>query len=299
MIRFDDRVVIVTGAGNGIGRAHAEVFSERGAAVLVNDVNRNAADSVVEAIHRKGGRASSNYVSVVNGGEEIIASALSAFAKVDVLINNAGVGVMPIEGGVAIGEMSDSEWHRLLDIHLNGTFSCSRAAWKHMEQNQYGRVLVTTSPVGLFGAPNASHYSTAKAATYGLMQCLSLEGRDKNILCNALSPVAASEMTKEHFPVEFLAACDARYVAEFAAWIAHEDCAHTGKVFEVGGGFIHQIRFEMSRGISLFGEAYTAESIRSQAGLLDDFEGSIHPEVGDMDITVNELVDRIAAESSG
>ena len=141
MIRYDNRVVIVTGAGNGIGRAHAEVFSERGATVLVNDVDRDAADTVVEAIHRKGGRASGNYVSVVNGGEEIIARALSTFGRVDVLINNAGVGVVPIEGGVPIGEMSDSEWHRLLDIHLNGTFSCSRAACirAHWERTPFCR----------------------------------------------------------------------------------------------------------------------------------------------------------------
>lgn len=294
MLRYDDRVVIVTGAGNGIGKAHAQAFSERGAAVLVNDIDRNAADAVVEAINRSGGQAVGNTVSVVNGGEEIIASALSAFGKVDVLINNAGVGVVPVEGGVPFGDMRDSEWRRLLDIHLNGTFSCSRAAWKHMAQRGYGRILVTTSPVGLFGALGASHYSSAKAATFGLMQCLALEGGDKDILCNALSPVAASEMTKPHFPNDFLEASDARYVAELAAWLAHESCAETGKAFEVGGGFIHQIQFEMSRGISLFGEAYTAEAIRSHAGSLADFSDSIHPRVGDMNVTVNEIQKRSA-----
>ena len=288
--------MIVTGAGNGIGKAHARVFSKRGAAVLVNDVDRRAADSVVAAIERNGGQAVGNYDSVVGGGEEIVGSALDAFGKIDILINNAGVGVEPVEGGLPFGEMSDSEWHRLMDIHLNGTFSCSRAAWKYMVPNRYGRILVTTSPVGFFGAPGASHYSTAKAATYGLMQCLSLEGMDMNILCNALSPVAASEMTKPHYSDAFLAACDARYVAEFAAWLSHEDCTCTGKAFEVGGGIIHQIRIEMSRGIRLFGDAYTAEAIKSHAGTLDDFAGSIHPAVGEMNITVNEIEERAARQ---
>jgi len=294
MMRFDDRVVIVTGAGKGIGKAHAEVFSERGAVVLVNDIDRGAADAVVAEIAARGGDASANYDSVVSSGDKIVGAALDALGKIDVLINNAGVGVVPVEGGVPFCDMPDAQWQRLLNIHLNGTFSCSRAVWKHMECNGYGRILMTTSPVGLFGAMNASHYSAAKAGVFGLMQCLSLEGKDKNILCNALSPVAASEMTKSHFSGEFLAASDARYIAELAAWLAHEDCTETGKAFEAGGGFIHQLRFEMSRGISLFGEAHTAEAIRSQVHALKDFEDSIHPGIGDMDITVNEIHSRIA-----
>ena len=131
------------------------------------------------------------------------------------------------------------------------------------------------------------------------MQCLSLEGREYNVSCHALSPVAASEMTRVHFPRDWMDVAHASYVSELAVWLAHERCTTSGTAFEVGGGYIHPIRYEMADGLHLTGSDYTAENIARLAEKLTDFGNSIHPHVGQMDIVVNKIFDALARTETG
>ena len=163
-----------------------------------------------------------------------------------------------------------------------------------MRKEKYGRIINTGSPVGFFGAPNSSHYSTAKMASFGLTQCLAIEGQDNNIFANLLAPVSASEMTKEYFPEEWLSAAKPNYIAEAAAWLAHESCIHNGAAFEVGGGFIHKIRLEMGRGIQIEEVNYSAEAIAQRETQLANFEESLHPAIGQFDIVVGKIFERMA-----
>ena len=295
---YDNRVIVVTGAGNGIGKAHALTFTRRGGSVVVNDINREAADSVVAEIHAAGGTAVASYDSVVDGADAIVELAVNTYGKIDVLVNNAGVGVGGENGaGFAVQDMGDQDWQRLMDVHLDGTFRCSRAALRNMRTNNYGRIISTASPVGFFGALNSSHYSAAKIATFGLMQCIALENEGYNIHANTLAPVSASEMSKEYFPQSWLDAAKPNFVSEFAAWLGHESCSINGQAYEVGGGFVHQIRLEMSSGIHLDESDYSAENIASKQQELSDFNDSINPGVGEMHIVVNEIATTLGNDS--
>ena len=298
MLSYDNRAIVVTGAGNGIGKGHALTFARRGGSVIVNDINREAANKVVAEIQASGGSAVANYNSVVDGADAIIDLAVDAYGKIDVLVNNAGVGVGGENGaGFAVQDMSDQDWQRLMDIHLDGTFRCSRAALRHMRKNNYGRIISTASPVGFFGASNSSHYSAAKIATFGLMQCITLENQGYNIHANTLAPVSASEMSKEHFPQAWLDAAKPNYVSEFAAWLGHDTCSINGQAYEVGGGFIHQLRFEMSRGIYLSESDYSAENIANKQAELADFNDSTRPGIGEMFIVVKEIAANLGKDS--
>jgi NAD(P)-dependent dehydrogenase (short-subunit alcohol dehydrogenase family) len=199
-ISFDGRVAIVTGAGGGLGRDYALDLARRGAAVVVNDLGSSfdgqggsarMADAVVAEIVAAGGRAVASYdsVSTSAGGEAIGASAVKAFGKIDVLINNAGIlRNSPFES------LPDSTIDAMLDVHLKGAFYVTRPAFKLMKQQRYGRILFASSAAGMFGNDEQAAYGAAKGGVVGLMNVLSQEGRAFNINCNALLPTAESRM---------------------------------------------------------------------------------------------------------
>ncbi len=197
-LTFEDRVVVITGAGNGIGRAYAHEFGRRGAKVVVNDLggsvdgegqDQNCADQVVEEIVSAKGQAVANYDPAVEG-EKVIQTALDTWGRVDVLLNNAGIAY-----ATPMSDMTSDAWEKMLNVHINGSYAPTYAAWKHMQAQNFGRILFTSSPFGLHACPTFAHYSAAKAAMLGLMKALTLEGKESNIHCNAVAPYSASRMT--------------------------------------------------------------------------------------------------------
>lgn len=200
MSEFEGKIAIVTGAGGGIGRSHAIEFAKRGAKVVVNDLGgsvdgsgkSDAADMVVQEIQDLGGEAIANKGSVSDkaGAKSIIDDAISAFGKIDILVNNAG-----ILRDKTFKKMSLEEWDIVMDVHLNGTAYVTHAAWPHMYEQRYGRIVFTSSGSGIFGNFGQSNYGAAKMGMLGLANVLALEGAARNVRVNCLGPGAATRMT--------------------------------------------------------------------------------------------------------
>jgi NAD(P)-dependent dehydrogenase (short-subunit alcohol dehydrogenase family) len=201
-IRFDDRVAIVTGAGGGLGRVYALELAKRGAKVVVNDLggardgsgagSTSSADAVVQEIIAAGGEAVANYDSVatVEGGENIVKTALEHFGRVDILVNNAG-----ILRDKSFVNMTPKMWEPVLAVHLQGAYNVTRPAFLAMRENKYGRIVMTTSAAGLYGNFGQTNYGAAKMGIVGLMNTLKLEGEKYNIKVNAVAPLAATRLT--------------------------------------------------------------------------------------------------------
>jgi NAD(P)-dependent dehydrogenase (short-subunit alcohol dehydrogenase family) len=199
-ISFDGRVAIVTGAGGGLGRTYALDIARRGGKVVVNDLGGSvdgqggddaAAQKVVDEITAAGGEAVPNYdsVSTPEGGENIVKTAVDAFGKVDIVINNAGT-----LRNAPFDQLPDSTLDAMLDVHLKGAFYVTRPAYRLMKAQKYGRILFASSAAGMLGNDEQSAYGAAKAGLVGLMNVLSQEGREHSVLCNALLPTAMSRM---------------------------------------------------------------------------------------------------------
>lgn len=205
-IRFDGRVAIVTGAGNGLGRSHAIELAKRGAKVVVNDLggardgrgtDTGAADKVVAEIEAFGGEAISNYANVTNADEvkDMVGAAMSIWGTVDILINNAG-----ILRDKSFSKMEMQDVKDVFEVHVMGAFNCTKTVWDVMKEQQYGRILMTTSSSGLYGNFGQANYGAAKLALVGLMNTLVIEGAKYNIKVNALAPIARTRMTEELLP---------------------------------------------------------------------------------------------------
>jgi NAD(P)-dependent dehydrogenase (short-subunit alcohol dehydrogenase family)/acyl dehydratase len=242
-IHFNGRVAIVTGAGAGLGRIYALELAKRGAKVVVNDLgatrdgsgkrSKAPADKVVDEIKAFGGEAVANYdnVATVKGGENIIKTAMDAFGTVDVLINNAG-----ILRDKTFLKMEPENWQAVLDVHLNGAYNVSRPAFGVMKAKGYGRILMTTSAAGLYGNFGQTNYSAAKMGLVGLMNTLKLEGEKYNIKVNTIAPLAASRLTQDILPPEFIDKLKPELVAPMALYLVSEQCPVSGKIYNVGMG---------------------------------------------------------------
>src|SRR5262245_37406147 len=265
-LRFDDRVVIVTGAGNGLGRSHALEFARRGAKVVVNDLgggiggegaNASVAQAVVNEIRAAGGEAVANTDSV-EAGDKIVQTALDTYGRVDVIVNNAGV-----LRDSSFAKMSDADWNTIYRVHLFGAYKVTHAAWPHMRAANYGRVVMTTSIAGIYGNFGQANYAAAKLGLFGLAQTLAIEGASKNILCNTIAPTAGSRLTATVLPKEVVDALKPEYVTSAVILLGHETCPVTGKLYEVGGGWVSQTRWEQTAGV-FFQDEYSAEELQAQ-----------------------------------
>lgn len=268
-MRFDDRVAVVTGAGGGLGRSHALLFAERGAKVLVNDLN--GADAVVDTIRASGGVAAANTDSVTDGAR-IVNAALDAFGKIDIVVNNAG-----ILRDVAFHNMSEKEWTDIYEVHLLGAFRLTRAAWPHLRTQGFGRIVNTSSAAGIYGNFGQVNYSTMKLALHGFTQALAVEGRSKNVHVNTIAPAADSQLTRTVMSAEQLRPMRPEFVSPLAAYLCHESCTETGSLFEVGGGWFSKLRWERAQGLRLPGSGITIESLAANWSKITSFEGAHHP----------------------
>ncbi len=255
MAGVEGRVVVVTGAGGGLGRQHALLFAERGARVVVNDLGgardgtgggSDMADAVVAEITAAGGEAVANYDSVAtaDGGEAVVRGALDAFGAIDVVVNNAG-----ILRDVTFAKMTDEQWDAVVKVHLYGTYHVTHAAWPHFREQGFGRVIVTTSTSGLYGNFGQANYGAAKLAVVGLINTLALEGRKYGITANAVAPIAATRMTSDVMPEDMLAQLDPAYVSPLVVHLASEECADTGEVVLAGGGHYARVHYMQAAGV--------------------------------------------------
>ncbi|HEX6255382.1 MAG TPA: SDR family oxidoreductase [Euzebyales bacterium] len=249
------RVVVITGAGGGLGRQHALLFAREGARVVVNDLGGNRdgsgfgsdmADDVVTEITQAGGEAIANYddVSTSDGGERIVKTAVEAFGQVDAVINNAG-----ILRDKSFHKMSADQWDAVLRVHLYGAFNVTRAAWPLMREQQFGRVVVTTSTSGLFGNFGQANYGAAKMGMVGLINTLAVEGARYNIAANAVAPLADTRMTEDVIPDEARAGLDPAYVSPVVVHLASEECTDTGIVILASGGHYARIAYMQAKGV--------------------------------------------------
>lgn len=279
--RFDGRVAIVTGAGNGLGRSHALLLGSLGAKVVVNDLGGGAhgdgkssaaADKVVEEIRAMGGEAVANYDSVEHG-DKIVQTALDAFGTVDIVINNAG-----ILRDVSFAKMTQGDWDLILKVHLTGSMSVTHAAWPIMRAKGYGRIIMTTSAAGLYGNFGQANYCAAKLGLVGLASCLAEEGRAKGIQVNTIAPIAASRLTETIMPPELLANLKPEKVSPLVAWLCHEDCEETKGVFEVGAGYISKLRWERSLGHAFpLTKTFSIDDLAAKWDAVTDFTDAEHP----------------------
>ena len=282
-IRFDGRVAIVTGAGAGLGRVYALELAKRGARVVVNDLggardgsgkgSKNPADQVVAEIQALGGEAVANYDSVagVAGGENIVRSALDAFGTVDILINNAG-----ILRDKTFLKMEPQNWQAVLDVHLNAAYGVSRPAFAVMKEKKYGRILLTTSAAGLYGNFGQSNYTAAKMGLVGLMNTLKLEGEKYDIKVNTIAPVAASRLTADILPPDFIDKLKPELVAPLALYLVSEQCPVSGNVYNAGMGFFNRAAIVTGPGHRVgVGENISApEQLLAQWEKLTDLQGA-------------------------
>ncbi|KAI8926957.1 hypothetical protein BC831DRAFT_454475 [Entophlyctis helioformis] len=275
-LRFDNRVVIVTGAGNGLGRAYAHLFAKAGASVVVNDLGGSAngvgganaaADKVVEEIKAFGGKAVANYDSVEDG-DKIVETALKAFGKIDVIVNNAG-----ILRDKSFARMTDADWDLVHRVHLRGSYKVVKAAWPHMLKQKYGRIINTASSVGLYGNFGQANYSAAKAALIAFSNTLSLEGRKSNIIANTIAPNAGTRMTATVMPPEMVEALKPEYVAPLVAFLAHESNKEAGSIFEVGSGWVSKVRWQRTGGVGFpVNRPLLPEAIQSRWADITNFD---------------------------
>jgi len=215
-LRYDGRVAVVTGAGNGLGKAYALLLGSRGAKVVVNDLGTSIkgegadatpAQKVVDEIKKLGGEAVANYDSVEHG-EKIIKTAIDTWGRVDIVINNAG-----ILRDTSFVKMKEDDWDKIFLVHVKGAYKVSRAAWDYMRQQNYGRIIMTASAAGIYGNFGQANYSAAKLALLGFSNTLALEGDSKNIHCNTIAPIAGSRLTETVMPPDLVQALRPEFVA--------------------------------------------------------------------------------------
>lgn len=264
-IRFDGQVAIVTGSGNGLGRAHALALAERGAKVVVNDLggardgtgaSSDAANEVVQEIKAAGGEAIANGADVTNYEQvqAMVKQATDAWGRVDILINNAGVLRDKTFQKV---ELSDFDF--VLGVHLMGSVNCTKAVWNTMREQGYGRIVMTTSSSGLYGNFGQTNYGAAKMGVVGLMNTLKLEGDKYNIRINSLAPTAATRMTYELFPENMHAMLEPEFVTPGVLFLVSKD-GPQGQILTAGAGCFARARIVETRGVFL-GKDTTPEMV--------------------------------------
>lgn len=253
-IRFDGKVAIVTGAGVGLGRYHAKLLAARGAKVVVNDPGGSidgkggsaaVADQVVAEIRAEGGDAVANYASVADreGAASIVQTAIDSFGGIHIVVNNAG-----ILRDKSFIKMDLDDFELVMRVHFFGTLYVTKAAWPHLMEQKYGRIVFTTSGSGLTGGFGQTNYGSAKAAMMGLANNLKNEGAKSNIKVNLISPVASTRMTQGLMDEKVLEILKPEQVSPAVAWMCSEECDVSGEIIGAGGGYFARIKMVKTLG---------------------------------------------------
>ena len=278
---FDGKVAIITGAGGGLGRQHALLLASRGALVVINDLggaldgsgsDKGAAQKVVDEIVALGGVAvaDTNSVSTPEGGAAIVKSAVDAYGRVDIVINNAGI-------------LRDKSFHNLtpdlmnpvFDVHLKGAFHVTQPAFVLMREQGYGRIISTSSAAGVFGNFGQANYGAAKMGLVGFMRVLAVEGAKYNIKANAIAPLALTRMTESLFSGAMAEKLQPELISPIVAFLAHEDCSVSGEVYSVGGGRVARVFIGETPGY--FNANLTMEDVRNNFEQIRNEDGYIVP----------------------
>ena len=274
-IRFDDKVAIVTGAGGGIGKEHALELARRGAKVVVNDLGgsvdgsgaSDAANEVVDIIKSEGGEAISNGASVTDlqAVKAMVNQTMDEWGKIDILVNNAGI-------------LRDKSFHKVtlddfdlvMDVHFQGSLNCTHTIYPIMREQEYGRIIFTSSASGVFGNFGQTNYGSAKMAMIGLMNTLKIEGQNKNVFTNSITPVAYTRMTESLIPEDFGKNLQSEYITPAVIYLAGED-APNGTIMAAGAGVFSRIFIHETMGVSLgMGEDMTPENIQANWDKISD-----------------------------
>jgi 3-hydroxyacyl-CoA dehydrogenase/3a,7a,12a-trihydroxy-5b-cholest-24-enoyl-CoA hydratase len=226
----------------------------------------------VEEIKKAGGQAVANYDSV-EFGDKIIKTAIDAFGRVDVLVNNAG-----ILRDKSFPKLTDHDWDLIMAVHLKGAFTCSRACWPYFRDQNFGRIINTGSGSGIYGSFGQANYSTAKLGLHGLTQTLAKEGEKRNIRVNTIAPIAGTRMTETVMAKEIVDALRPEYIVPLVAWLCHPECEETGSLFEAGAGFVTKHRFQRTKGHAFDLEGFNAEAMRANWAKVVDFKDATIPE---------------------
>ena len=277
-ISFEGQVAIVTGAGGGLGRSHALELARRGAKVVVNDLggamdgtggSSEAAEKVVSEIKESGGEAISNGGSVSdrNGAKSMVDDAMEAWGRVDILINNAG-----ILRDKSFSKIDLDDFQVVVDVHLMGAVYCTHAVWPIMREQNYGRILMTTSPTGLYGNFGQTNYGAAKLAQVGFMNSPKIEGAKNNIHTNTIAPIAATRMTESLIPEAVHSKLAPESVTPAALFLVSEE-APNGVIMQAEGGRFSVASIVENTGAQLGVDA-TPEDIASNYDMISDLEGA-------------------------
>jgi len=291
-VSFDGRVAIVTGAGGGLGRAHALELARRGAMVVVNDLGGDItganggtamADQVVAEIRDAGGEAVSNYDSVATpeGGRGIVQTAVDAFGKVDVLINNAG----NIKNA-AFTDLAPGAIDALLAVHIKGAFYVTQPAFENMRQHQYGRIVFTSSAAGLFGSIHQANYAAAKGGVFGLANVVALEGAPHGILTNTILPAAESRMAADMSAEQFVgmpttpAHGEPEMITAMVAYLASEENTHNRELYSIARGRYGRVFMGVAPGWHVPADApvATADDVAGHIEQIRNLDGFAVPE---------------------
>ena len=278
-IKFDNRVAIVTGAGGGLGRSHALALAERGVKVVVNDLggsvdgtggSETMAQQVVKEIEAMGGEAIANGANVTKQDEveAMVAEAIDRFGKVDILVNNAG-----ILRDKSFSKMTMEDWRLVVDVHLHGSATCTKAVWNHMKENQYGRIVMTTSSSGMYGNFGQTNYGAAKAGLSGFMRTLCLEGAKYDIRVNTLSPTARSRMTEGLMPEEILEKLRVEPVSQGLVYLVCDD-APNRTILCAGAGGYALTKVVETQGVNFSEGEQTAENVAKYWDEISSMEGA-------------------------
>ncbi|WP_405138647.1 SDR family oxidoreductase [Nocardia sp. NBC_01388] len=274
-----DRVIVVTGAGGGLGREYALLLAREGALVVVNDLGgardgsgagHSMADTVVEEIRAAGGTAVANYDSIATeeGAAALIKTAVDAFGTVHGVVNNAGI----LRDG-SFAKMTTENWESVQRVHLWGAYFVTRAAWPYFREQNHGRVVMATSTSGLFGNFGQANYGAAKLGLVGLINTLAIEGARNNILANAVAPLAATRMTEDIAPKEMLDKLPPAYVAGVVGYLMSDECSDTATVVVAGGGRVQRVAQFQNKG-AVFTAPPSIDEVAAQWGEITDMSGA-------------------------